>query len=102
MRFFSTVRGVIIRAHVLLVNLKLMQVKIWLNCHIGIFGEQMGGYVLGWILALERNMFTSYELQKQQVWCPSKVQCYRKMNELTVGILGAGTIGSKVALSVQV
>ena len=60
----------------------------------GIFGSQMAEYVLGHILARERNIVGLRKDQERHQWHP---RVPRKLSSLTLGILGAGDIGGAVA-----
>lgn len=60
----------------------------------GIFGELMREYVLGWILALERDLFASREDQHARRWEPRP---FRSLAGLTLGVCGLGSIGEAVA-----
>ncbi len=56
--------------------------------------DQMCDYVLGSVLNILQRTETYYDQQKQAEWLPQKA--YRK-KELTVGVMGLGAIGKKVA-----
>ena len=57
----------------------------------GVFGQSMGEFILGWILALERNII---QRAGQKRWFPEIEQ---PIAGKRLGILGAGSIGSEVA-----
>ena len=59
-----------------------------------VFGGLMREYVLGWILALERDLFTAREDQRHGRWQPRP---YRGLEGLTLGVCGLGSIGQAVA-----
>ena len=59
-----------------------------------VFGTLMREYVLGWILALERDLFAVREDQRQGHWQPRP---YRGLEGLTLGVCGLGSIGQSVA-----
>ena len=60
------------------------------------FGQQMGEYVLMQILAWERNLLTIESEIKQKKWsCKSAAP--RTFPSLSVGILGVGNIGRRIA-----
>ncbi|MDX1594377.1 MAG: D-2-hydroxyacid dehydrogenase [Gammaproteobacteria bacterium] len=60
----------------------------------GIFGELMREYVIGWILALERDLFAVREDQHERRWAPRP---FRPLTGLTLGVCGLGSIGEAVA-----
>ncbi|MEM0955899.1 MAG: D-2-hydroxyacid dehydrogenase [Pseudomonadota bacterium] len=57
----------------------------------GIFGQAMGEYVLGWLLALERNIPQHYQARD---WLPITGE---SLAGKRLGILGTGSIGKAVA-----
>ena len=59
-----------------------------------IFGTLMREYVLGYILARERSLFKTYENQQHKVWHRIK---YRSLADITIGIVGLGSIGKSIA-----
>lgn len=59
-----------------------------------IFGTLMREYVLGYILARERSLFETYENQQNKVWHRIK---YRSLADITIGIVGLGSIGKSIA-----
>jgi len=59
-----------------------------------VFGTLMREYVLGWILALERDLFAVRNDQQQGRWQPRP---YRGLEGLTLGVCGLGSIGQAVA-----
>lgn len=60
----------------------------------GIFGALMREYVLGWILALERDLFEARQLQLRGRW---QTLPFRGLTGLTLGVCGLGSIGEAVA-----
>ena len=61
---------------------------------VGPFGPMMAEYVLGHMLARERGLVELARQQEARRWQPSH---YRVLAGLTLGILGAGSIGQVVA-----
>lgn len=61
-----------------------------------IFGPLMSEYVFGWILALERHLFELRDQQARRHWQPIP---YRRLQGLTLGIAGLGSIGRAIAAS---
>jgi phosphoglycerate dehydrogenase-like enzyme len=59
-----------------------------------VFGGLMREYVLGWILALERDLFATRDDQAARRWQPRP---YRGLEGLTLGVCGLGSIGLAVA-----
>ena len=59
-----------------------------------IFGTLMREYVLGYILARERSLFETYKNQQNKVWHRIK---YRSLADITLGIIGLGSIGKSIA-----
>ncbi|XP_071171383.1 uncharacterized protein in proB 3'region-like [Mytilus edulis] len=60
------------------------------------FTDLMAEYVLGYILAKEKNIFGMYEDQKNKVWKPEEYKNPRLLSNLRLGILGAGQIGTRI------
>lgn len=60
----------------------------------GHFGALISEYVSGYIFALERGFFEMRENQLKQCWQPLP---YRRPRDLTVGIVGLGSIGQHLA-----
>ena len=60
----------------------------------GIFGPLMSEYVMGHIIAWERRLFDVRENQRQKAWEPFES---RSLKDLTIGLLGLGSIGEHVA-----
>lgn len=65
----------------------------------GYFGPQMAEYVLAQIINRERRFFQLHDNQKTSLWSSPQHHDmqYRLLSTLTIGILGAGDIGKKVA-----
>lgn len=58
------------------------------------FGLAMSEYVIAQIVNFERDQRRQYENQKLSVWTnEGKVTNHRRIHDLTIGILGLGTIG---------
>ncbi|HUR16830.1 MAG TPA: D-2-hydroxyacid dehydrogenase [Candidatus Limnocylindrales bacterium] len=60
----------------------------------GVFSDPIAEYVLMWILAVSRRLPLLLELQKERTWQPLEG---REMADVTVGIVGLGSIGRRVA-----
>jgi len=61
------------------------------------FGDLMANYVLAQIINVERKFFVYHDKQKEKIWYRSSVlPNFRVLSDLTVGILGSGSIGSAV------
>lgn len=55
----------------------------------------MGEYVIANIVNHERNLMAVYENQQGSLWNrDGKISNHRSISDLTIGILGAGTIGT--------
>eukprot|EP01059_Diplonema_ambulator_P012370 TRINITY_DN22649_c0_g1_i1.p1 TRINITY_DN22649_c0_g1~~TRINITY_DN22649_c0_g1_i1.p1 ORF type:complete len:311 (+),score=74.30 TRINITY_DN22649_c0_g1_i1:45-977(+) len=69
----------------------------------GMFGDAMAEYVMGHILHRERRFNDAAEFQQAKIWKETDYfrQC-RPLRSLTLGILGYGNIGKKVAAAAQV
>lgn len=62
------------------------------------FGLAMSEYVLAGIINHERNQRSQYENQKTKTWSQDgRISQHRLISDLTVGILGIGSIGKHVA-----
>jgi phosphoglycerate dehydrogenase-like enzyme len=61
----------------------------------GLFGPLMAEYILGHIIAREREVVTLAERQRERSWRPEIN--YRRLSTLTLGVLGLGDIGGAVA-----
>lgn len=59
-----------------------------------LFGPLMSEYVFGWILSLERSLFTLREQQKKHLW---REIPYRGLSGQTLGVAGLGSIGRHIA-----
>ncbi len=60
----------------------------------GVFSDPIAEYVLMWILAIGRRLPQLLELQRERTWQPLEG---REMADLTVGVVGLGSIGRRVA-----
>lgn len=60
----------------------------------GIFGPLISEYVMTYLFALERQIFTMFSNQSQKRWRPL---AYRPSHEITLGIIGLGSIGQQLA-----
>ena len=61
-----------------------------------IFGGLITEYVMGYIFALERNMFNMRDDQSYKHWQPRP---YRQAKDIQLGIIGLGSIGQHLAKS---
>lgn len=58
------------------------------------FGLAMSEYIIAQIVNYERDQRQQYENQKLAIWSQEgKLMDHRFINDLTIGILGVGTIG---------
>lgn len=65
-------------------------------------GCMMGEYVIANIVNHERNLMAVYENQQCSLWNrDGKISNHRSISDLTIGILGAGTIGTDIAKLVK-
>jgi phosphoglycerate dehydrogenase-like enzyme len=60
----------------------------------GIFGPLISEYVMTYLFALERRVFAMRNNQLEKHWKPFS---YRASREITLGIIGLGSIGSQLA-----
>ncbi|MBK6794424.1 MAG: D-2-hydroxyacid dehydrogenase [Anaerolineales bacterium] len=60
----------------------------------GVFGQLMSEYILGYLLAHERQIFQLRQMQKEKVWFDFDTGTLRGK---TLGLLGVGSIGAEVA-----
>jgi phosphoglycerate dehydrogenase-like enzyme len=60
----------------------------------GIFGNLISEYVMTYLFALERGVFTMLDNQSDQYWKPLP---YRPAREITIGVIGLGSIGKHLA-----
>ncbi len=60
----------------------------------GVFSDPIAEYVLMWILAVSRRLPLLLELQRERTWQPLEG---REMADVTVGVVGLGSIGRRVA-----
>jgi phosphoglycerate dehydrogenase-like enzyme len=64
----------------------------------GVFSRPIGEYVVMMSLAIARRLPQLLELQRERTWQPLRG---RELSELTVGIIGYGSIGEEVARLLQ-
>jgi phosphoglycerate dehydrogenase-like enzyme len=64
----------------------------------GIFGPLISEYVMTYLFAFERGLFGMRSNQLKQHWQPL---AYRPAKEITLGIIGLGSIGRELALSAR-
>jgi phosphoglycerate dehydrogenase-like enzyme len=62
------------------------------------FGALISEYVITYLFAFERRVFTMHENQRKQRWQPL---LYRPADEITLGIVGLGSIGRRLARSAR-
>lgn len=67
----------------------------------GGFGPQMAEYVLGHTLALTRQHTATRQAQAQCKWDSASLAVFPELSSLTLGVLGAGTIGREVLRAAQ-
>lgn len=65
-----------------------------------VFGQHMAEYVIGHIIAMERNFRKLSKDQKNHEWRKS-VGSYRLLNKLTIGLIGVGEIGCSIAMAAK-
>ncbi|XP_046846715.1 glyoxylate/hydroxypyruvate reductase A-like isoform X2 [Xenia sp. Carnegie-2017] len=63
----------------------------------GVFGASIAEYVVGHVIARERKFLLCLEYQKSKSWCSWEKLKYRELSDLTIGILGFGSIGKVIA-----
>ena len=59
-----------------------------------LFGSLMSEYVFGYILSRERSVLATAQNQRKRVWQRLK---YRPLADITIGIVGLGSIGRAIA-----
>ncbi len=59
-----------------------------------VFGPLMSEYVFAYMLARERSLFETRANQRKRVWSPIP---YQGLDNLTIGIVGLGSIGKSIA-----
>ena len=64
----------------------------------GIFGPQISEYVMTYLFAFERGVFSMRNNQMARTWQPL---AYRPAKEITLGIIGLGSIGRALALTAR-
>ncbi|HPQ95864.1 MAG: D-2-hydroxyacid dehydrogenase [Thiothrix sp.] len=62
-----------------------------------VLGPSMSEYVFAYMLAVERRMMRLYQAQQEHVWLGSDHSGYRCLHELTLGVIGLGSIGRHIA-----
>ncbi len=62
-----------------------------------IFGPIMSEYVFGYIMTLERNILALHQHQQQREWVRWDHYPYRRLSDLTLGVIGVGSIGQHIA-----
>ena len=62
-----------------------------------VFGPIMSEYVFGYIMTLERNIIALHQHQQQKEWVMWNHYPYRRLSDLTLGVIGVGSIGKHVA-----
>lgn len=62
-----------------------------------IFGPLMSEYVFAYLLAVERSLLPLYRDQQQQNWRQWDHYPYRRLSDLTLGVIGLGSIGKHIA-----
>ncbi len=60
----------------------------------GVFSDPIAEYVLMMVLAISRRLPQLLELQSERTWQPLPG---REMSDVTVGVVGLGSIGRRVA-----
>ncbi|MEZ5480246.1 MAG: D-2-hydroxyacid dehydrogenase [Thiolinea sp.] len=63
----------------------------------GVFGELMSEYVFAYLLAQERKLLDYARHQQAGEWVAYNRYPYRRLSELTLGVIGLGSIGQQVA-----
>lgn len=63
-----------------------------------IFGALISEYVITYLFAYERRVFTMHKNQQERRWQPL---LYRPAEEITLGIVGLGSIGRRLARSAR-
>ena len=64
----------------------------------GVFGPFMSEYVMGYLLALERNFFAAYRNQQDRTW---RRLPYKSLRGRLMGICGLGSIGRHLARTAE-
>ena len=64
----------------------------------GIFGSLVSEYVMTYLFALERRVFSMQSNQMKRCWQPLS---YRRAKDITLGIIGLGSIGRELALTAR-
>ena len=64
----------------------------------GIFGSLISEYVMTYLFAFERRVFSMRSNQMKRHWKPLS---YRRAKDITLGIIGLGSIGRELALTAR-
>jgi len=64
----------------------------------GVFGAEIGEYVMAWVFAHERQLFRMRKYQLEKRWRPLG---YRPASDIRLGIVGLGSIGRELALTAR-
>jgi phosphoglycerate dehydrogenase-like enzyme len=64
----------------------------------GVFGQLMSEYILGYLLAHERQIFHLHDMQKLKHWYDFDA---KPLSGKTIGLLGVGSIGAEVARTMK-
>lgn len=64
-----------------------------------VFGPIMSEYVFAYILALERNILEFHQHQQKKEWVQWDHYPYRRLSDLTLGVIGVGSIGKHIAMT---
>jgi phosphoglycerate dehydrogenase-like enzyme len=64
----------------------------------GVFGAQISEYVMAYVFAQERQLFRMRKNQLERCWRPLG---YRPAKDIRLGIVGLGSIGRELALTVR-
>ncbi|CAN7983196.1 unnamed protein product, partial [Ixodes hexagonus] len=65
------------------------------------FGVLMAEYVVAGIINFERGLYKYYDHQKRKEWSDDIPLNFRTLSDLTIGILGTGVIGEKIASTLK-
>ncbi|XP_059169682.1 glyoxylate/hydroxypyruvate reductase A-like isoform X2 [Physella acuta] len=70
---------------------------VLISRHTDGLGQSMAEYVIGQIISRERSFPSMIKLQEKSSFDFSQLSIYRNLDAVSIGILGLGTIGCKVA-----